>query len=106
MIAMMIRKIMNEKERMVASHSQELGPRIGEMGWSDTYGLKFRVLMIFILQFDFFSRVTKALIWISTKEGISMDIGKIRLSIERSEEVLNVHIKVIFGILQVFIELM
>jgi len=99
MIAMMIIKIMNEEERMVASHSQELGPRIGEMGWSETYGLKLRVLMIFILQVDTFSLVTKALIWISTKEEISVEFAKIRLSIERSEEVLNAHIKVILGIL-------
>jgi len=49
MIAMMTIKIMKEEERMAARQSQELGPRIGEMGWSETFGLKCRVLMIFLL---------------------------------------------------------
>lgn len=105
----MIMKIVNEEERMVARHSQELGPRIGEMGWSEMFGLKQRVLMIFLVRADSFSRVTKALIWISTREEISLvrpEMGRIRSSIERSEEFLNAQIRVNLGILQVVVELM
>lgn len=109
---MILIKMMNEEERMVARQSQELGPRIGEMGWSERFGLKLRVLMIFLLRVDSFigffsSRVTKALIWISTHEEMSVvlrDAGRIRLSMERSEESLNAQIRVILGTLHLCIE--
>lgn len=101
----MIIKMMNEEERMVARQSQELAPRICAMGWSETDGLKQRGLMMFLLHVGSFSRLTKALIWISKNEEISV-MGKIRSSMERSEEFLNAQIRVNLGILQVFVELM
>lgn len=105
----MIIKMMNEEERMLARQSQELAPRIGEMGWSETDGLKQRGLMLFLLHVGSFSRLTKALIWTSKNEEISVgrpEMGKIRSSMERSEEFLNAQIRVNLGILQVFVELM
>lgn len=108
MIPMMIIKIMNEEERIVARQSHELGPSIVEMGWSETCGLKLRGLMMFLLRVDSVSRVTKALIWISKNEEISVvrpEMGKITSSMERSEEFLNAQISIILGILQVLVEL-
>lgn len=100
-----IKKMMREDERMAASQSQEFGPRIAEIGWSEGLGLNQSVLIFWVSSFlGSLSFVMNASIWIFRSDDSSRpDVGRIRSSMEMSEAFLNEQIKVILGISHNFV---
>lgn len=97
---MIIMKIRVEDARIAARQSHEFGPRIAEIGWSEGLGLNQMVLILCVSSFlGSFSLVMKASIWMLRSDDNSRpDVGRIRSSMEMSEEFLNEQIKVILGI--------
>lgn len=101
----------NEDEMIAPSHSQPFGPKTGEMGASEVWGLNQMVWISLwgsLVEGGSFSRVTKASSWSWRLEmgELVAEIGRRRSSIVRSAEVLKALMRTMRGVGEVRVVLM